>query len=387
MADKDRLHVITTVYPVRYFPQSGSFVANFVNRLSRHFSATRVFRISSIWQMLYDYTVFRSWTPVKEKSIPTNHISLPRGNHPAWLRFNFKSAARALKKRLKREPESTVVYCHFYRSLYVYLRSGHYNGAKQRLFVCLGESDFDFFSRFTSKEGIGQDLSHCTGIICVSKPLFDLMVSRYPSLENKIHLIPNGVDLDVFRPLDKAWCRERLKLPPGDRIVVFIGHFNERKGVLRVARALDHLDCKPLRACFLGSGEQTPVTRCEQHCLRVPNHELPVWLGAADVFVLPSLAEGMPNAVLEAAACGLPLVISDRPFNRAFLNDDEALWVDPTSVDSIADGLRVALDNADLRDQLRRKSLEVAQRYSIDKRVTRNLELFQASPENATVKI
>jgi glycosyltransferase involved in cell wall biosynthesis len=86
---------------------------------------------------------------------------------------------------------------------------------------------------------------------------------------------------------------------------------------------------------------------------------------------LPSLAESLSCAELEAAACGIPLVVSDRPFNRAFLSENHAIFIDPLSIDSIADGIKVLLRNQNLRDKMAVECRLLAQRYSLSNRVKR----------------
>jgi teichuronic acid biosynthesis glycosyltransferase TuaC len=101
----------------------------------------------------------------------------------------------------------------------------------------------------------------------------------------------------------------------------------------------------------------------------VPNRDLPWWFSAADVFVLPSLAEGLANVTVEAMACGLPLVVSDRPFNRDFLDHGDAVFVEPESVTSIADGIAAVLGDDGRRQALGARALARSTAFSLQERV------------------
>lgn len=180
--------------------------------------------------------------------------------------------------------------------------------------------------------------------------------------------IPNGVDRERFRPADKRLSRERLGLPDGVRIAVFTGHFIDRKGPLRLMKALDGLE--GFFGIFLGQGSQTPSGPRVLHAGPVPNESLPVWLSAADVFALPSLAEGMANATLEALSVGLPVVVSDRAFNRDFLTEDCAVFVDPDCPSDIGRGLEEAFGR---RIALGQGAMAVAARHSLRSRVDKIL--------------
>src|SRR5690606_16475453 len=106
-------------------------------------------------------------------------------------------------------------------------------------------------------------------------------------------------------PMDKQQCRRKLKLPESAFIVVFVGHFVDRKGPLRVLEAINKVG-GDVKGLFLGRGIQKPIGSAVLHAAPVPNEELPYWLNAADVMMLPTLAEGSCNAINEAMACRLP---------------------------------------------------------------------------------
>ena len=70
------------------------------------------------------------------------------------------------------------------------------------------------------------------------------------------------------------------------------------------------------------------------------------------MFCLPTLNEGCSNAIVEAIACGLPIISSNLPFNDDILDSSNALLVNPESVDDIASAIKQLMDNSDLRQKL-----------------------------------
>jgi glycosyltransferase involved in cell wall biosynthesis len=137
--------------------------------------------------------------------------------------------------------------------------------------------------------------------------------------EEKIAVIPNGVDTGRFKPMDKAECRARLQLDPDRRHVLFIGNLVEIKGPGYLVDAAARLPGE-IMVHIIGSGGLHSALKQKIQGLgvegRVVIHgrkehgEIPFWLNAADVLCLPSLNEGCPNVVLESLACGTPVAAS-----------------------------------------------------------------------------
>src|SRR5262245_27701365 len=129
-------------------------------------------------------------------------------------------------------------------------------------------------------------------------------------------------------------------------------------------------------AVFLGRGPQRPEGPQVLHAGPVPHEDVPLWLSAADLFALPTLDEGCSNALLEALACGLPVVTSDRPFNRAVVDESMALLVEPTDAAALAAAIGALVDRPALRASLGAAARAHARAFSLERRAARILALL-----------
>jgi glycosyltransferase involved in cell wall biosynthesis len=147
----------------------------------------------------------------------------------------------------------------------------------------------------------------------------------------RAHYLPNSIDLDRFPPIaagERATARERLGLPAQARVILHFGWDWHRKGgdlVLEVADLLATALPDVLLATVLAEGGRgAPIEEIDQRAsIRrlEPSTDVNSLYAAADLFLSPSRAEGMPYSVLEALARGLPVVATDIPGQRAILEN------------------------------------------------------------------
>ena len=104
--------------------------------------------------------------------------------------------------------------------------------------------------------------------------------------------------------------------------------------------------------------------------------DVPQYLFAADCFCLPTLNEGCSNAIVEALACGLPVVSSNLPFNEDILDDTNSILVDPMNVEEIASALKKIKENKTYRDKLSEGALLKASELRIDVRAEKIIEFI-----------
>jgi teichuronic acid biosynthesis glycosyltransferase TuaC len=172
---------------------------------------------------------------------------------------------------------------------------------------------------------------------------------------DRIVSLQRPVDSTRFRPGQRSAARIRLKMSSDAAVALWVGRFVPVKGLPELIEALDQLRSlvRTLRAFLIGSGPGRG--RCEVEIARrglnrhvtiigpVPHDELPHWYQAADVTVLPSLSEGVPNVLLESIACGTPFVASDVGGIREIADETLDRLVSPGDASALAAALHDVL--------------------------------------------
>lgn len=287
-------------------------------------------------------------------------------------KWSYQRAISKAFRMLKAKPD--VIYGHFWDSAY----QGYQYAKKHKipLFVATGESDIK--QMFSPKGDKNEFCDYVSGVICVSSKNRDESISLGLTSLEKCQVFPNSIDDALFKKLDQKQCRKRLSLPERVFIIAFVGWFNDRKGVIRVSDAIKQVHGEKVYSLFIGKGDLNPD--CDNILFKgqVLHDEIPYYLNAADVFVLPTLHEGCCNAVVEAMACGLPIISSNRPFNWDVLNAKNSIMVDPENVKEIAEAIQKLRDDEEVRNRLADGSLEMAKNLTIEKRAQGIISFIQS---------
>lgn len=187
--------------------------------------------------------------------------------------------------------------------------------------------------------------------------------------DDRLVIIPNGIDREYFHSRDKRTCRKELGLPEEGRLLVTVAHLGHRKGHHEVIRAIAGLP-DDVRLAIIGGpaqGEMPEKLRAVaaevgvENRLMLPGSQpyerVPFYFSAADVSVLASYREGCPNAVLESLACGTPVVASDVGAVRDILPvPDVGRIVPPEEIGPLRDALAYVLDCKWDSEEVARKS-------------------------------
>jgi glycosyltransferase involved in cell wall biosynthesis len=383
------LTCVAPFFPTPHYPEGGAFLQNLADVMADAGMDIQVVAPMSLGKQLRGRAQRPAGQPAASRAysiVRPRFAELPQrlvGVHYATRRTNEWLFRRAVERGLAACPRPvTVVYGHFWLGAYGarrWCRARHVP-----YFVELQESGIRGFLTPNEEPRERRVLEDARGIVTVSRDNERFLAETGIAPKTRVRYLPNGFDARTFRPLNRADCRRALGLPADGPIAAFVGAFIERKGPLRVLQALERLP--DVTGVFLGRGPQWPRGRQVLHAGPVLNSELPAWLSAADVFVLPSLAEGLANVTVEAMGCGLPLVVSDRAFNRDFLTEREAVFVDPESVPSIADGLAAVLRSEPRRHALAASARARSVEFTLQERARRIRDfVFDASAEHRDV--
>lgn len=233
-------------------------------------------------------------------------------------------------------------------------------------FLAYGESSVKNFSSF-DKQFVKEKLSKMAGIISVSsankQELLDLNLIEDPDL---IGIFPNGVDKDRFFKIDKIKARRDLNIPEDLFIVVFVGRFVKSKGVHILSKVLNEMN--DTYSIFIGSGPIEPACKNILFKGRVENENIYKYLNAADIFVLPTKAEGCCNAIIEAMACGLPIISSNKKFNDDILCDENSIRINEEDELEIKEAITLLKNNPAIREKMSAASMLKASNLDLKQR-------------------
>ena len=211
----------------------------------------------------------------------------------------------------------------------------------------------------------------CRRIIAVSEHTADVIVRVEGIARQKIVVIPNGVDLERFAPRDLGVARAHLDVPRDAFVVASIGRLSQEKGhrYLLEALATARKDIPSIVCLIAGDGPlrnrletQVRALGLEMVCRflgDVPNIE--AVFAAADVAVLPSVFEGMPNAALEAMAMGCPVIATAVGGSKEVVRHGETgFLVPPGHPAALSSALANIAASAERRGRMRDRSREIA---------------------------
>ena len=217
-------------------------------------------------------------------------------------------------------------------------------------------------------------------IIAVSRASREF-IKRFTNVP--VEVVHNGVNVGFFDiELSREEAKERLGL--GERVVLYVGRLEPRKGVSTLINAMKHVDGTLLVA---GQGSMFPLLRERAKLLGVSNRvrflgtvdysNLPLLYRASDVFVLPSLSEAFGIVLLEAMASGTP-VIGTRVGGIPEIIDGCGLLVPPGNARELANAINLVLDNQSVERRLGRLGKRRAERvYDWNVVVKRIVNLYR----------
>jgi glycosyltransferase involved in cell wall biosynthesis len=314
-----------------------------------------------------------------------------------WLGFGYQ-AARLLARLQRTEPFDVV---HFLDVRFAWRYRGDciasiFESFRQRL-RAKGDRPYahnvaNFLFRYTYFVLVNRTLqrwavTHPRVMIAASQSTKDEFIQHYSIPPERITLVPLGIDVEHYSPRDGRALRKELGLE-GKRVILYVGFSTPRKGVEYVAQALEGLgpDCRLLLVGKWEPGYRTKFYQSLPAGVRdkvveagyVSDQVLPIYYSMADVFVFPSLLEGFGLPVVEAMACGTPVVAASTSSLPEVVGD-AGLLVPAMDAQALAGALRRLLDDEELRSTLATRGLQRA-RSAYDKRnmVAGTLKAYEA---------
>ncbi|HII92057.1 MAG TPA: glycosyltransferase family 4 protein [Methanosarcina sp.] len=226
-------------------------------------------------------------------------------------------------------------------------------------------------------------LNSADAIITVSKS--NLECIKKLDVKTPVTVIPNGYKDDLFYPLSPYECRRSLGLPSDKKIILSVGNLEEVKGHKYLVEAMGHIvkTRKDVICCIVGGGKlenklkkQIKSAGLQDHVKLVggkPHNEIPFWMNACDVFVLPSLRESFGVVQIEAMACGKPVVATNNGGSEEIISSNNYGYLaQPGNSEMLAEKITLAIDHKWHSEKI----LEFANKFNLENQKKQILDLY-----------
>jgi teichuronic acid biosynthesis glycosyltransferase TuaC len=349
-----KIAVVTRYFPNSAEPWQGRSAYQTL-RVLAHDADVRVFFPNATYPSLlrprsriYD-TLDASYSPPDVKVGYYDYSALPLISRP----FNGSMAARVLLPHVRSFAPDLIFSIFLYPDGYAALKIGK---ALSVPVVAMGiGSDINNIGDRFSAMHTRTLLREVDFLVTVSDDLRRKAVAMGAPAQ-KTRAIVNGCDLSVFHVRDRGEARRKLNIDAGAEAVVYIGRMDVRKGLRELVEAAVsmHSQRPDLHVYLVGEGPDRPDIESAIQANNASGyiHALPgcvfddvaVWMAAADLVTLPSYMEGCPNVVLEALACGRPVVATNVGGIPEIMNDECGRLVPARDSAALASALVSVLD-------------------------------------------
>lgn len=201
----------------------------------------------------------------------------------------------------------------------------------------------------------------------------------------KHSLIPYGLDTQIFNHKNQAFCRQVFNLPTNKKIILFVADnlTNDRKGYIYLQKAFENLikltADNDIMLCAIGdrSNIENTYKNIVEFGFIQDERLMSILYGAADVFVIPSLEDNLPNTVIESLCCGTPVIGFDIGGIPDMITDGKNGYLCPEiSVDSLQKTIHKFLNNPAIfdRDSI---SKEATEKYALQKQAKSYIDLYK----------
>ncbi|HEY1255862.1 MAG TPA: glycosyltransferase [Terracidiphilus sp.] len=292
-----------------------------------------------------------SFSPPDVKATYHNFPALPMLSRPlnGWL------AAHTLLPHVRAFAPDLIFSCFLYPDGYAALKIAR--SLSVPVVVQSIGSDLNRIGDPVSARLTRKVLREADSIVTVSRDLCATAISMGADPQ-ATRAVVNGCDLSVFHPMDQMEARKQLGINPEAETVVYIGRMDVKKGLRELVEAatLLHSERPNIQVYLIGHG---PDRLLIESAIRARNaagyiHLLPacgfndvaIWMTASDLITLPSYMEGCPNVVLEALACGRPVVATRVGGIPEILNNASGELVPPRDSSALAQALASVLDRS-----------------------------------------
>jgi len=225
-------------------------------------------------------------------------------------------------------------------------------------------------------------------LIYPSKMAYTLL-DKLSKKDQKSHVISNGINTEEFKPLLVGDFHSRFNLKEDRTKLLFVGRLFPEKSVDTLIKSIPHIIEKHSNIHLMIVGDGHLRSKLEKLAIDLKVDKFISFLGlvseedkilaynASDIFILPSLAELEGMVVLEAMACGKPIIIGDAKMSASrFFVEDNGFLFESKNPKDLSDKISILLSDINLREKMGKKSLEKSKDYDINNSVLKLEEVY-----------